>query len=126
MKLLLLALLLLPALAHAKKHRIVQVDKTFLGDITDQQAQSAFEDPTIEETHKVETLDAAVGDTIEFANRDEVNHNVSAAVDGATVFDVKLQAPGKAQDRSIELKRKGDYSIQCAIHPKMKIKLRVK
>jgi plastocyanin len=41
------------------------------------------------------------------------------------LFDVKLQEPGKVNDRKIEFKEAGDYTIQCAIHPKMKIKVTV-
>jgi|GEM_PF-2249884 len=117
--------LVICASAHAKTIRMVQADKVFLGDITDAQAQAAFEDPSIEEAHQVKLIDAKVGDTLEFANRDEVNHNVSGTLGATKVFDVKLQAPGKANDRSVELTKKGVYDIQCAIHPKMKFKVKV-
>lgn len=126
MKFFVIFALLISPLTYAKKIRIVQVDKTFLYNVTDQQAESAFDDPTIEEKYKVEELEASVGDTIEFANRDEVNHNVSAMAEKNTLFDVKLQSPGATHDRSMELKKAGTYDIQCAIHPKMKIKLKVK
>lgn len=110
---------------NASEIRMVQADKTFLGNISDKEAAAAFDDSAFEEKHKVETLVAKVGDTILFANRDEVSHNVSGWVDEKNVFDVKIQAPGPVNDRVIELKNKGEYVIQCAIHPKMKIKLKV-
>ena len=120
-----MVLVCVSATANAKTIRMVQVDKVFMGDITDKQAQDAFEDPSIEEAHEVKQIDAKVGDTIEFANRDEVNHNVSGTLGETKVFDVKLQAPGKENDRSVELSKKGTYDIQCAIHPKMKFKVKV-
>lgn len=111
--------------ALAKDIRMVQSDKTFLGDITDAQAAEAFDNPMIEKKHKVETLEAKVGDNINFINRDEVAHNVSGMASGKVLFDVKLQEPGVANDRKIPLKEKGEFTIQCAIHPKMKIKVKV-
>jgi plastocyanin len=111
--------------ARAETIRMVQADKTFLGDITDKDAVDAFENPAIEEKNKIEAIKAKVGDTILFANRDEVTHNVSGTIDTETIFDVKKQDPGIKNDRSIELTKKGEYIIQCAIHPKMKFKITV-
>lgn len=126
MKIFILSLfIILSVSAEAKVIRMVQGGKNFLGDVTDKQAADAYDDPSIEEKHKVETLSAKVGDEISFQNRDEVSHNVSGALAEKTVFDVKLQEPGKTNDRVVKLKEKGDYTIQCAIHPKMKIKLKV-
>lgn len=112
-------------IAQAKSIRMVQGGKTFLGDVTDAQAAAAYDDPAIEEKFKVESLSAKVGDEITFYNRDEVSHNVSGIINKKTAFDVKLQEPGKANDRSVKLQEKGEYTIQCAIHPKMKVKVKV-
>lgn len=121
----LILLVLFSISALAKDIRMVQSDKTFLGDITDAQASEAFDNPMIEKKHKVETLEAKVGDTINFINRDEVAHNVNGNASGKILFDVKLQEPGVANDRKITLEEKGELTIQCAIHPKMKIKVKV-
>lgn len=121
-------LILLVLLSHslfAAEIRMVQVDKTFMGDITDTQASEAFDNPAIEEKHKVESMSAKVGDKIKFINRDEVAHNVSGMIQDKTEFDVKLQEPGPKNDRVMELSKKGEYVIQCAIHPKMKLKIKV-
>lgn len=111
--------------AFAKTVRIVQAGKTFLEDITDAQASQAYDDPEIEEKFKLEEIKLAVGDTLLFSNRDEVSHNVSGSKAERTVFDVKIQEPGVVNDRKIELKEKGEITVQCAIHPKMKLKVRV-
>ncbi|MES2527726.1 MAG: plastocyanin/azurin family copper-binding protein [Bdellovibrionota bacterium] len=118
-------LLLISFAAEAKNIKLVQGGKTFLSNVTDDQAANAYDDPQIEEKYKVEELSAKVGDEITFQNRDEVAHNVSGSKSDKVTFDVKLQEPGKANDRNIKLTDKGDYVIQCAIHPKMKIKLKV-
>lgn len=112
-------------LAQAKSIKMVQGGKTFLGDVSDEMAANAYDDPLIEEKHKVETLSLKVGDEIVFQNRDEVSHNVSGARQGKVLFDVKLQEPGKTHDRTVKLQEKGELTIQCAIHPKMKIKVKV-
>lgn len=120
-----LLLLFFISLAEAKSIRMVQGGKTFLGDVTDAQAQAAYDDPEIEEKHKIENLTLKVGDEISFHNRDEVSHNVSGLVGEKVLFDVKLQDPGKANDRNVKITEKGEFTIQCAIHPKMKIKVKV-
>lgn len=125
MKTLLYFCLLVPSLVFAKELRIVQVDKTFFGDISDAQAAEAFDNPLIEKDYKIEKLNAKVGDTLNFNNRDEVAHNVSGTMPEKVIFDVKLQEPGAKNDRKILLDKAGDYTIQCAIHPKMKLNIKV-
>lgn len=121
-----LLVILFVNVAMAKNIRMVQGGKTFLGDVTDAQAAAAYDDPEIEEKYKVETLALKVGDEITFVNRDEVAHNVSGMKsETASVFDVKIQEPGKANDRTVKLTEKGEITVQCAIHPKMKIKVKV-
>lgn len=109
----------------AETIRLVQAGKTFLGDITDEQANVAYDDPTIEEKYKVVELKIKTGDTLVFANRDEVSHNVSAKSGDDVLFNVDLQRPGKKNDKEIVIDKKGEYEIKCAIHPKMMIKLKV-
>lgn len=125
MKKVLFVLLLISFSAGARTIKMVQAGKTFLGDITDAQASQAYDDPEIEEKYKVESLVLAPGDKIRFINRDEVAHNVSGTKTDKVVFDVKIQEPGVKNDREIELKEKGEITVQCAIHPKMKLKIKV-
>lgn len=117
--------LVLPTMVLAKEFRLVQVDKTFMGDITDKTAAEAFDNPEIEDKNKVVSFKAKVGDTIQFVNRDEVSHNVSGSVQNKIAFNVKIQEPGAVNDRNVKLTEKGEYTIQCAIHPKMIIKVKV-
>lgn len=113
------------SLAFSAEVNIYQVDKVFLKDISEEQAAKVFDDFSIEENYKVEEMELKVGDTINFLNRDDSRHNVNGKVDGKKVFDVKIQNPGKSNDKSITLKSKGEYEIKCMIHPKMKIKVKV-
>lgn len=120
-----LVLFILTNIARAEVFRMVQVDKTFMGDISDEVAAQAYDNPSIEEKHKTTLMKAKVGDTILFVNRDEVTHNVNGKINNQQVFDVKLQDPGVKNDRKIEITKKGEYVIQCAIHPKMKLTIKV-
>jgi plastocyanin len=120
-----LALLMSSFVIRAETFRMVQADKTFLGNITEKQALEVFDNPEIEEKHKVDELKAKVGDSITFMNRDEVAHNVSGHINTDNQFDVKIQEPGAKNDRTILLSKKGEYTIECAIHPKMKFKVKV-
>lgn len=126
MKLILFLCLAFPLTLPAKTVKMVQGGKTFLGDITDAQASQAYDDPEIEEKFKVEELVLEPGDKIRFINRDEVSHNVSGSSGNKVIFDVKIQEPGEKNDREILLKDKGELIVQCAIHPKMKLKVKVK
>lgn len=109
----------------AKDIVMVQSDKTFLGDIPPEKVKELWDNPLIEKEFKVKEISLKVGDGIIFKNRDEVSHNVSGKISDEMVFDVTLQEPGKSNDRKIVLKRKGVYTVQCAIHPKMKLKVDV-
>jgi len=120
-----LSIILSTGSVFAAEVNIYQVDKVFLKDISEEQAGQVFDDETIEEKYKVEEMNLKVGDTINFLNRDDARHNVNGKVDGEKVFDVKIQNPGKSNDKSVTLKKKGEYEIKCMIHPKMKIKLKV-
>lgn len=70
---------------------------------------------------KGKKLSAAVGDTLVFVNDDAATHNLvsrkgvkfdSGAQDPGAVFPLKLDAAGK-------------FTVRCAIHPRMKLKVEV-
>ena len=63
-----------------------------------------------------------VGDTLIFVNADPVKHNVHSPTEGF-VFDLDVQRPGDSSRRPVT--RRGTFDVQCYIHPKMKLKVRV-
>jgi plastocyanin len=62
------------------------------------------------------------GDSITFANKDPITHNVYSLSPGNT-FDVKMQKAGESSD--VKFDSVGDADVQCAIHPSMKLKVHV-
>jgi plastocyanin len=92
--------------AFADEIKIVQKEKTFLKDGSD----------------AVTTLNVKVGDKIVFVNQDNVTHNVYSK-DGGNAFEIAKQEPG--QEKAIEFKEAGTAKIRCAIHPKMKVEVKV-
>ncbi len=68
---------------------------------------------------KIKEISASVGDVLIFHNSDNFVHNIYSSY-----FDLKTQEPGKSS--KVKLKQEGTYEVQCAIHPKMKLKLKVK
>ena len=68
------------------------------------------------------TVSLAVGDTIDFVNRDTVAHNVMAA--GADAFNLGVMKPGETKSRKFD--RAGKHEVKCALHPRMKMTVEVK
>ncbi|WP_448207869.1 cupredoxin domain-containing protein [Azospirillum sp. sgz302134] len=62
------------------------------------------------------------GDTVTFANKDPITHNVYSQSPG-NAFDVKTQKPGESSD--VKFDTAGDVDVQCAIHPSMKLRIHV-
>jgi plastocyanin len=67
------------------------------------------------------TLEAKVGDTLTFTNEDAVAHNVMAS--GADSFNLGSVKPGASSQTT--LGKAGEVDVQCAIHPKMKLVIKV-
>jgi plastocyanin len=89
-------LLLAPA---SSEHVVVQKDKTF--------------------SHS--TLSVQSGDTIVFKNDDPVVHNIFSKSDVVTFNE--MQDPG--DETKITTEAAGTFVVRCAIHPKMKLTVRV-
>jgi plastocyanin len=68
------------------------------------------------------TLTVKTGDLITFVNDDEAMHNVYSYTEGFT-FDLGGQSPG--EETTVRLSKTGVIDIRCAIHPKMKLQVRV-
>jgi plastocyanin len=69
----------------------------------------------------VKQLTIKVGDTVTFANTDDVNHNVYSEAKGAE-FDL-VQPPGSSQ--TVKFTQPGRVEVQCAIHRTMQLEIRV-
>jgi len=63
-----------------------------------------------------------VGQTVTFANKDLVTHNVYSKTPGLA-FDLKTQKAGESS--VIKFDNEGEADVQCAIHPQMKMKVKV-
>jgi len=64
----------------------------------------------------------AKGGQVRFVNDDTVSHNVHSRHDQAD-FNVGLQKPGDSSD--VTFTKVGEFEIRCAIHPNMKMKVKV-
>lgn len=62
------------------------------------------------------------GDTIKFVNADTIAHNIHSR--GAGKFDLGAQKAGTTMSHVFAAD--GTFKIRCAIHPKMKLKVKVK
>ena len=63
------------------------------------------------------------GDTVVFANDDDVAHNVFCNNPDCK-FNTKIQNPGVKSP--VKFDKEGTYEVRCAIHPKMKLTVTVK
>lgn len=64
----------------------------------------------------------AVGDTINFANNDKTTHNVYSRSKGHK-FDMGAQRPGTSEAHTFTTP--GKVKVRCAIHPRMKLTVKV-
>jgi plastocyanin len=102
MRLTLIALLTLSAtLAQAAEHTVAQKGKAF----------------------SVASLNIKVGDKVAFRNDDPFAHNVFTLSDPMQ-FDLGTYPQGQA--KSVTFAKAGQYEVECAIHPEMKMIIHVK
>lgn len=87
--------------ANATEHVVEQKDKKFV----------------------VKQLSVAVGDSVSFKNADEVNHNVFSLSD---IKSFDLGSYPKGQARAVTFDKPGVVEIECAIHPDMRMEVKVK
>jgi plastocyanin len=69
-----------------------------------------------------ESLSVKKGDAVTFLNDDTVPHNIMSATKG-NEFNLGSQAPGTSTD--VTFKESGDVQVICAIHPRMKMMVKV-
>jgi plastocyanin len=69
-----------------------------------------------------ESLSVKKGEALTFLNDDSVPHNIMSASKG-NEFNLGSQAPGSSTD--VTFKETGDVAVICAIHPRMKMTVKV-
>jgi len=69
-----------------------------------------------------ESVTVKKGDAITFFNDDTIPHNIMSASKG-NEFNLGSQAPGASTD--VAFKETGDVAVICAIHPRMKMIVKV-
>ena len=69
-----------------------------------------------------ESISVKKGDAVTFLNDDSVPHNIMSATKG-NEFNLGSQAPGTSTD--VTFKESGDVQVICAIHPRMKMMVKV-
>jgi plastocyanin len=62
------------------------------------------------------------GDSVTFSNKDPYTHNVFSATPGMA-FDLRTQRHGESSD--VKFDNVGEADVQCAVHPQMKMKVKV-
>jgi plastocyanin len=75
-------------------------------------------DKTFSETE----ITVKVGDTLTFVNDDNIGHNVLSSSAG-NEFNLGSMAPGASAP--FTFKKSGDVAVLCAIHPRMKMAVKV-
>jgi plastocyanin len=69
-----------------------------------------------------ESVTVKKGEAVTFLNDDSVPHNIMSASKG-NEFNLGSQAPGSSTD--VSFKETGDVAVICAIHPRMKMMVKV-
>lgn len=67
-------------------------------------------------------LTIRVGDSVSFLNEDDFHHNVFSLSDAA-MFDLGSYDQGEA--KSVTFEQPGVVDVECAIHPNMKMTIKV-
>ena len=70
----------------------------------------------------VESVTIKKGGALTFLNDDSVPHNIMSATKG-NEFNLGSQSPGSSTD--VTFKEAGDVQVICAIHPRMKMMVKV-
>src|SRR5215831_2096149 len=73
-------------------------------------------------TFSVESVTIRKGEALTFLNDDSVPHNIMSTSKG-NEFNLGSQPPGMSTD--VSFKEVGDVQVICAIHPRMKMMVKV-
>ena len=66
----------------------------------------------------------STGDSIVFANHDDVTNNINVINDDDDAVDLGLQKPGESLTYKFD--KAGRFKVRCSIHPSMKMTVNVK
>jgi plastocyanin len=114
-------ILLLPFAAFSAEKVIIQAGLTFLPAEAEANLVTLKKNPSGLREAAVKEMNLHVGDTILFKNMDSNAHNVFSPPPSPSEFDLKSQDPGTS--RSALFDKEGIYTVNCMIHPKMKMKV---
>jgi plastocyanin len=112
-----LPFLLLGAELRAETYFSIQAGKTFLPKSVEAQIPELVKDPALLKKASIQEMKIKTGDAIVFENHDTVAHNLYA-----NFFDLKVQDVGQ-KSVPIVFKDAGEFKVNCAIHPKMSLKV---
>ena len=70
------------------------------------------------------SLNLAAGDSIVFANHDDVTHNINVIDADDDAADLGLQKPGESLTYKFD--KAGRFKVRCSVHPSMKMTVSVK
>jgi cytochrome c peroxidase len=70
------------------------------------------------------SVSIATGDSLMFANHDDVTHNINVVDDDDDATDLGLQKPGDSLTYKFD--KAGRFKVRCSIHPSMKMAVIVK
>ena len=72
---------------------------------------------------KPESLSIKAGQSVRFNNDDNVAHNVTVKAPDGSLKNVGLQKVGEHSDVTFD--KAGEHEVKCALHPKMKMMVKV-
>jgi cytochrome c peroxidase len=77
---------------------------------------------TIEQSGQLfseKSMKLRAGDSILFANHDDVTHNINVVDEDDNATDLGLQKPGETLTYKFD--KNGRFKVRCSIHPSMKM-----
>jgi plastocyanin len=101
-------------------HYVLQAGRTFLDPSLKDRAAALNDDEDGTRRLALTQIEIKKGDSVVFWNRDIVAHNIVSKT-----FDLKVQEKG-TDTQPQRFDEAGEVTVNCMIHPKMKLKIKVK
>jgi plastocyanin len=77
----------------------------------------------VNQKFSVSSAEIKTGDSLKFTNHDDVSHNINVIDDDGNAEDQGIQKPGEVISKTFD--KAGKFEIRCAIHPRMKMSVKV-